>query len=310
MFQHETVLLQQTVDALHVHDGGTYVDATFGRGGHTRYLLAQGQNLQVFAFDRDQSAIDAGQKLLEQTNKKTSNHLELIKANFTDLASALDNHLIDGILYDLGVSSPQFDDPKRGFSYRYDARLDMRMDQTQDLDAYQIVNTWTAQQLIQILHRYGDEKFAQRIANNIIQQRSNRPILTTLQLSEIVNNSIPAAARRKMKKNPSKKTFQAIRIAVNDELSAVHDSLEAAISLLKPQGIISVITFQSLEDKIVKQIFRQRSMDKAPRDLPVVPKQLQPELKLLTKKPILPSALELEHNRRSHSARLRIAQKN
>ncbi|UQS82882.1 16S rRNA (cytosine(1402)-N(4))-methyltransferase RsmH [Bombilactobacillus folatiphilus] len=311
MFQHETVLLNPTVDALHVQDGGIYVDATFGRGGHTNYLLSQGQNLSVFAFDRDQEAIVAGQSLMQQTNTQTNNHLELVTANFAELTQQLATfgiHKINGILYDLGVSSPQFDDPKRGFSYRYDARLDMRMDQTQQLDAYQIVNQWDQQRLTYIFKRYGDEKFANRIAHAIVQQRP-QPITTTLELVHIIENCLPAAVRRQSKKHPAKKVFQALRIAVNDELSSLDQSLEAAICLLKPAGLISVITFQSLEDKIVKQVFRRHGEVDVPRNLPVIPPELQPELKILTKKPILPSETEIAKNHRAHSAHLRVAQK-
>lgn len=311
MFRHKTVLLTPAIDALCVHDGGTYVDATFGRGGHTQYLLNKGTNLTVLAFDRDQQAIDAGKELVTTTNDQTSNHLELIKANFEDLQEQLEQRQIfnlDGIVYDLGVSSPQFDDPKRGFSYRYDARLDMRMDQSQDLDAEYIVNHWEYQQLVRIFFRYGDEKFSKRIARSIINHRQEAQIISTLQLVEVIKEAIPAAARRQGG-HPAKKVFQALRIAVNDELGALEQSLTAAINLLLPGGYISVITFQSLEDRIVKQIFRENAQLNVPGDMPVVPDNLEPKLKVITKKPILPSAEELEHNHRAHSAHLRVAQK-
>ncbi|NVY95671.1 16S rRNA (cytosine(1402)-N(4))-methyltransferase RsmH [Lactobacillus sp. DCY120] len=311
MYQHQTVLLAPTVDALQVHDHGVYVDATFGRGGHTRYLLNQGQQLKVFAFDRDQEAIMAGQELLEDVQRQGQNQLELISANFEDLQEELVQRqitAIDGIVYDLGVSSPQFDDPARGFSYRYEARLDMRMDQTQSLDAYQIVNTWSYGELVRIFFRYGDEKFSKVIARLIIKQRGQAPIVTTSQLVDLIKEAIPAPARRHGG-NPAKKVFQALRIAVNDELGALEQSLEQAINLLKPAGIISVISFQSLEDRLVKQIFRQHAQVNVPRDLPIIPPDLQPELKLITKKPILPDATELAENHRAHSAHLRVAQK-
>lgn len=312
MFQHKTVLLNPTVDALQVHDGGVYIDATFGRGGHTRYLLSQGHHLTVIAFDRDQEAILAGQTLQRTTNEKTDNHLELVMANFAALKEQLATlgiTAVDGILYDLGVSSPQFDDPQRGFSYRYDARLDMRMDQSQALDAYQIVNTYSSAQLANIFQRYGDERFAKRIAQAIVQQRLNQPIATTFELVNLIEACLPAPARRKMKKHPAKKVFQALRIAVNDELSSLDQSLEAAVDLLKLNGFLSVITFQSLEDKIVKQVFRRHSEVNVPRDLPIIPPEMQPELKVITRKPILPSSTEIEQNHRAHSAHLRVAQK-
>ncbi|WP_420886400.1 16S rRNA (cytosine(1402)-N(4))-methyltransferase RsmH [Bombilactobacillus mellis] len=311
MLQHQTVLLAPAVAALQVHDGGIYVDATFGRGGHTQYLLNCGQNLSVIALDRDQQAITAGQKLVQETNSQTNNHLKLVKANFADLKEVLAQlqiKQIDGIIYDLGVSSPQFDDPQRGFSYRYNSRLDMRMDQNQQLDAEYIVNQWQYDQLVKIFYRYGDEKFAKRIAKLIIKKRQKTQIQSTGQLVEIIKEAIPAAARRHGG-HPAKKVFQALRITVNDELGALEQSLEAAIELLLPQGIMSVITFQSLEDRIVKQIFRENSQTKVPADMPVVPKELQPKLKVITKKPILPTEEEIAANHRAHSAHLRVAQK-
>lgn len=311
MLQHETVLLKPTIDALQVHDGGIYVDATFGRGGHCRYLLQQAHHLQVLAFDRDQAAIASGQALVQQVHQQTDNSLTLIARNFTNLKAELYKRQIkqiDGICYDLGVSSPQFDDPQRGFSYRFNARLDMRMDQTQTKDAYQIVNQWDYKQLADILFRYGDEKYAKRIARLIVQQREQQPIVTTFQLVDLIKEAIPAAARR-TGKNPAKRAFQALRIAVNDELQSLQTSLEQAIQLLRPHGLISVITFQSLEDRIVKQIFRKYAQPDVPRDLPVIPPELQPTLKIITKKPITADPTELEHNHRAHSAHLRIAQK-
>lgn len=311
MFQHKTVLLEETVNALDVHDNGIYVDATFGRGGHTKLLLSKGKNLKVFSFDRDQAAIDSGQELIKSTNENTSNHLDLIKDNFENIKTDLNKRgitEIDGILYDLGVSSPQFDDPNRGFSYRYDSRLDMRMDQSQSLDAYKVINEWDYGSLVKTFFRYGGEKFSKRIARNIVNQRQRKPIATTFELSDIIKESIPAAARR-TGGNPSKRVFQAVRIAVNDELGSLEQSLEAAIALLAVGGRISVITFQSLEDRIVKQMFKEYSEIDVPEGLPIIPPEMQPKLKMINKKPIVPSEEELEENHRSHSARLRVAKK-
>ena len=223
--------------------------------------------------------------------------------------NAQDVTSIDGIVYDLGVSSPQFDDAKRGFSYQHDALLDMRMDQSQSLSAMEVVNEWPYERLVKILHRYGEEKFAKQIARAIERQRKQAPIKTTLELAEVVKNAIPAAARRHGG-HPAKKSFQAIRIAVNDELGALEDSLEQAFEMLNVGGRISVITFQSLEDRLVKTMFKeQASLPELPPGLPVVPPDMEPSFKLVNKKPILPSDMELRDNHRSHSAKLRIIEK-
>ncbi|GHN14956.1 hypothetical protein NRIC0767_12170 [Lactobacillus delbrueckii subsp. allosunkii] len=208
----------------------------------------------------------------------------------------------------MGVSSPQLDQAERGFSYRFDARLDMRMDQSQDFDAYQLVNQYDQKQLADVLYRYGDEKFSRQIARKIVERRRAKPIETTFELVEIIKEAIPAAARRSGG-HPAKKSFQAIRVEVNHELDVLRASLEEAISLLNPGGRISVITFQSLEDKIVKQTFKKYSEVEIPRGMPVVPEGIKPTLRLVNRKPITASEEELAENNRSHSAKLRVAEK-
>ncbi|KRN03586.1 16S rRNA (cytosine(1402)-N(4))-methyltransferase RsmH [Holzapfeliella floricola] len=314
-FNHTTVLLHETIDQLNPKNKGTYVDCTFGGGGHANYLLSQISEATLYGFDQDLMALERAKQVYENyldptTNSKKS-QLHLVHSNFENIKTQLNERNIDqvdGIYYDLGVSSPQFDIPERGFSYRYEARLDMRMDQTQELDAYQVVNSWRFQDLNRILKRYGDEKFAKNIARNIEKQREIAPIETTTQLSEIIKESIPAFARRHGG-HPAKKSFQAIRIAVNHELEALEKSLEDAISLLKPGGRISVISFHSLEDRIVKNIFKEHSEVDVPSNMPIIPDHLKPELKLITRKPITAGEKELQHNNRAHSAKLRVAEK-
>lgn len=311
MFEHKTVLLNETVENLNISPTGTYVDATFGRGGHTRLILSHLDGGRVIAFDRDETAIEQGQKLAHEVAENTNNELIIIKSNFENIKDELNKiniYSVDGIIYDLGVSSPQFDDPTRGFSYKKEARLDMRMDQTQDLDAYKIVNEWPYEDIVRILFRYGDEKFSKKIARSIEKIRTEQPIETTTQLAEIVKNAIPAAARR-TGGHPAKKSFQAIRIAVNDELGSLEKSLKDSIDIVGINGRICVITFQSLEDRIVKQMFKEFSEVDVPRGLPVIPDNLKPTLKLITRKPILPNDDELEGNHRSHSAKLRVVEK-
>lgn len=235
-----------------------------------------------------------------------------IKANFRELRERLEElgvYGVDGVLYDLGVSSPQLDEAERGFSYHQDAPLDMRMDQEADFSAYHVVNDYSYHELVKIFFRYGEEKFSKQVAREIERARAEKPIETTAELVEIIKKGIPAPARRKGG-HPAKRIFQAIRIAVNDELGAEETSLEQAIQLLKVNGRISVITFHSLEDRIVKTMFKEYStVGDLPPGLPVVPEEFQPELKIVNRKPLLPSEEELEENNRSRSAKLRIAEK-
>lgn len=310
-FDHKSVLLQEAVEGLNIDPNGVYVDATFGGGGHTELILSHLDQGKLIAFDQDFTAIQYGRDLLKE--ELESGQLTLIHANFSALASWLD-HLkvneIDGIIYDLGVSSPQFDQGERGFSYRYDARLDMRMNQEQELTAYQIVNEWPYDELVRVLYRYGEEHFSKQIARAIERQRATQPIETTFDLVEIIKDAIPAPARRKGG-HPAKRTFQALRIAVNDELNVFEQSLEQAIQYMSIGGRISVITFHSLEDRLCKQMFREYAKrNELPKNLPLMPEEVeQPILKLINKKAIRPTDEEMSNNHRSRSARLRIAEK-
>ncbi|MBO0422663.1 16S rRNA (cytosine(1402)-N(4))-methyltransferase [Enterococcus plantarum] len=310
-FQHYTVLLKETVDGLHVKEDGIYVDCTLGGAGHSEYLLSQlSEQGHLYAFDQDQKALDfAAQRLKKYVDLGM---VTFIKSNFRYLKEELANqeiYHVDGILYDLGVSSPQLDEAERGFSYHQDAPLDMRMDQEAELSAYQVVNDYTYHELVKIFFRYGEEKFSKQVAREIERVRAKAPIETTGELVEIIKSAIPAPARRKGG-HPAKRIFQAIRIAVNDELGVVEESLEQAIALLNKNGRISVITFHSLEDRIVKSMFKEYStMQDLPPGLPVVPEEFQPELNVITRKPILPGETELAENNRSRSAKLRIAEK-
>lgn len=309
MFDHVTVLLKETVDGLNVRPDGLYVDCTLGGGGHSEYLVQQlGEGGRLICFDQDETAIrHARERLADHLDKIT-----FVRSNFRHLKEELGKLGItgvDGVLYDLGVSSPQFDTPERGFSYRYDAPLDMRMDQSAPLSAYEVVNEWEYGDLVRIFYRYGEEKFSKQIARKIEEARKEHPIRTTFELVELIKAGIPAPARRKGG-HPAKRIFQAIRIAVNDELGAAEESLQDAIGLLNKDGRISVITFHSLEDRLVKTMFKEASsLPDLPPNLPVIPEGMEPELKLITRKPILPSEEELENNNRSHSAKLRIAEK-
>lgn len=312
-FKHYSVLLHETIDNLNLKNDGVYVDATFGGGGHASYLLKQLSNGHLIGFDQDKYAIELAKKSFSEVLKENSKpKLSLVHDNFGNLQQNLAKlgfiDGIDGIYYDLGVSSPQFDQPERGFSYRFNARLDMRMDQTKDLDAYKIVNTWSQKELSNILFKYGDEKYARQIAKNIVAKRAIKPITTTFELVDIIKEAIPAFARR-TGGHPAKKSFQAIRIAVNDELEVLEKSLLDAIEILKPGGRICVITFQSLEDKIVKKIFKKYSDVDIPRGMPQIPDSLKPTLKIISRKPIVATNKELEENNRSHSAKLRVAEK-
>lgn len=310
-FEHVTVLLNEAVEGLNIKPDGVYVDCTLGGGGHTKKILSElSEKGRLYSFDQDQTAIDYNEEQLK--NEIEKGRLTLIKSNFRNIASELEKRdvlSLDGIVYDLGVSSLQFDVGERGFSYQHDAVLDMRMDQTNDLTAETIVNEWSYNDLVRIFVRYGEEKFAKSIARRIEKARQNERIKTTGQLVELIKEGIPAKARRKGG-HPAKKVFQAIRIAVNDELGVLEESLEEAFGLLSLHGRISVITFQSLEDRLVKSMFKEKtSLPELPPGLPVIPREMQPEFKLINKKPILPTEEELENNHRAHSAKLRIIEK-
>lgn len=311
-FKHKSVLLHETIDNLNPENDKVYVDATFGGGGHAKYLFDQIERGTIIGFDQDEYAIEMAQnKFKEELSGIGDKRLILVHDNFSHLKenlASLGYDGIDGIYYDLGVSSPQLDQGERGFSYRFDARLDMRMDQSQELDAYTIVNTWSQKEISDILYQYGDEKFSRQIARKIIEARKMQPIETTFQLVEIIKSAIPAAVRR-TGGHPAKKSFQALRVAVNRELDVLRDSLQEAIDILKPGGRISVITFQSHEDKIVKKLFKKYSEVEIPRGMPMAPEDSKPILKLISRKPIVATKKELEENNRSHSAKLRVAEK-
>ncbi|MDQ0273897.1 16S rRNA (cytosine(1402)-N(4))-methyltransferase RsmH [Cytobacillus purgationiresistens] len=309
MFDHTTVLLNETVDGLNIKEDGIYVDCTLGGAGHSELILSKlsGKG-KLYAFDQDDAAIAHAKEKLAAFGDR----ITMIKSNFLYLEEELASlgvEKVDGILYDLGVSSPQLDTPERGFSYHHDAPLDMRMDTDADVSAYDVVNNWSYGELVKIFFRYGEEKFSKQIARKIEAAREIAPITSTGQLVDIIKDAIPAPARRKGG-HPAKRVFQAIRIAVNDELGVFEKSLQKAIGILNLEGRISVITFHSLEDRICKATFKQASeTPELPHGLPIIPEQYKPEMKLINRKPILPSEEELEQNNRARSAKLRIAEK-
>lgn len=309
-FHHITVLLHETIDQLDVRPDGIYVDATLGGAGHSEYLLSKlGDKGHLYAFDQDQTAIDNAQKRLAPYIERGM--VTFIKDNFRNLKTRLNEigvEKIDGICYDLGVSSPQLDERERGFSYKQDAPLDMRMNQEASLTAYQVVNHYPYNDLVRIFFKYGEDKFSKQIARKIEQAREVKPIETTTELAEIIKSAKPAKELKK-KGHPAKQIFQAIRIEVNDELGAADESIQQAIDLLAVGGRISVITFHSLEDRLTKQLFKEASTVDVPKGLPFIPDDLQPKLELVSRKPILPSKEELEANNRAHSAKLRVARK-
>lgn len=305
---HKTVLQEEAVEQLNIKADGIYVDCTFGRGGHSLKILEKlSPEGHLYAFDQDADAKRHAEQHFSQFQNFT-----FIHENFKSLKKALEDlnvNQVDGILFDLGVSSPQLDESERGFSYQYDALLDMRMDRRSPLTASEIVNEWPYEQLISIFFQYGEEKFSKQIARKIEQARKQKRIETTGELVEIIKEAIPAPARRKGG-HPAKRIFQALRIAVNDELNAFESALKQSIDLLKTSGRVAVITFHSLEDRICKTVFKQASEGpELPRGIPVVPDSYKPAMKVITKKPILPSENEIKNNRRARSAKLRVAEK-
>ena len=303
MAEHIPVLLNETIQGLNINPSGTYVDLTVGRGGHSSEILARLKDGRLICVDQDEEAIVASTARLS----KISNKFEMVRANFSELETILANlgiKEVDGILMDLGVSSPQFDKGERGFSYKEDARLDMRMDQRQDLTAYQIINNYGLEDLTKIFQIYGEEKYSYSIAKNIIKAREAKPIETTLELVEIIKRSKPMKELKKVG-HPAKQVFQALRIAVNDELNVLEKALTAALKHLKPGGRLAVITFHSGEDRIVKNYFKEAAISEGNRiDGPMLEKEK--EFDLINRKPIVASEAELEMNHRSASAKLRI----
>ena len=309
-FHHVTVLLHETIDYLDVKPDGVYVDATLGGAGHSEYLLSKlSPKGHLYAFDQDATAIEHAKKRLAPYIEKGM--VTFVQDNFRHLKLQLEKlgvDEIDGICYDLGVSSPQLDERERGFSYKQDAPLDMRMNRHADFSAYQVVNDYDYHDLVRIFFKYGEDKFSKQIARKIEQARQIKPIETTTELAEIIKSAKPAKELKK-KGHPAKQIFQAIRIEVNDELGAADESIQQALDLLAVDGRISVITFHSLEDRLTKQLFKEASTVDVPKGLPFIPDDLKPKLELISRKPILPSAEELEMNNRAHSAKLRVARK-
>jgi len=309
MFNHTTVLLKEAAEGLNIKPDGVYVDCTLGGAGHSEYIVKQlSEKGKLIAFDQDDVALaNAKEKLAPYLDR-----VILIKSNFRYLKEQLMKHGIeevDGVLFDLGVSSPQLDTPERGFSFHHDAPLDMRMDQNSMFSAYNVVNEWPYEKLVKIFFQYGEEKFSKQIARKIEAYRESKPIETTLELVDLIKDGIPAPARR-TGGHPAKRIFQAIRIAVNDELQVFEDAIEQAMDVIKKGGRVSVITFHSLEDRICKVAFKNAStVPQLPHGLPIIPEEFEPKMKVITRKPILPSEEEIEENKRARSAKLRIVEK-
>ena len=302
---HKSVLLNESIEGLNIRDGLIYVDCTLGYAGHSGKILKKNKKGWLYAFDQDEEAI-------EYSNKKLNSigfNFEIIHSNFVNLKKELNKRgieKVDGILFDLGVSSPQLDNKERGFSYHNDARLDMRMDKDNPISAYEIVNNYKESELITIFYRYGEEKYSKSIARKIVEYRKTKPIETTLELVQIIKTGVPEKYKRET--HPAKRVFQAIRIEVNKELEVFESALKDAIDMLNVNGRICVITFHSLEDKICKEIFKKESeINKVFKNLPNVPYEYMPKLKIIGK--YTPTNLELGENNRSRSATLRVAEK-
>ncbi len=306
--EHVPVLLAECIEMLNIDPDGIYVDGTLGRGGHSEEIVKQLRSGRLIAIDRDETAItEAAERLTEYKDRITFVH-----SNFSMIGDVLDGLYIDkvdGMLFDLGVSSPQLDDSERGFSYTEDGPLDMRMDRTSLLNAYDIINTWSEDEIKKILYEYGEERYAPRIAREIVKEREKSSIDTTYKLVEIIRSAMPARALRE-KQHPAKRTFQAIRIAVNDELNEIARMIDTAMDRLKPGGRIAVISFHSLEDRIVKNAIAARENGcTCPPEFPVCTCGFVQTMKSLTRKPITPGTEEQRKNPRSRSAKLRVAQR-
>ena len=307
-FSHRPVMLDECIDNLAIKPDGIYVDGTAGGGGHSFAIASRLTTGRLIAIDQDEAAIAAASARLVPLGERAT----VYRSNFRNIAQVcgeLGVDGIDGLLLDLGVSSYQLDTPERGFSYQADAPLDMRMDKRNPLSAYEVVNTYPQEELRRILFEYGEERFAPRIAASICRAREEAPIRTTGELVELIKKSMPAAARDGGH-HPAKRSFQAIRIEVNAELDVIAPAIRSAVNLLRPGGRIVIITFHSLEDRIVKQTFSELTGGcTCPKNFPVCVCGNRPQLKIVTRKPILPTATELEENRRSHSAKVRVAEK-
>ena len=307
-FHHVSVLLDECIEGLNIRPDGIYVDGTLGGAGHSSQIAARLTTGRLIGIDRDPVALKAAGERLEPFGDKVT----LVHSNFCEIANVLDNlgiDGVDGILLDLGVSSPQLDDGSRGFSYMVDAPLDMRMNNGDALTAEEVVNTWSYEELRRILFDYGEERYAPQIAANICRIRETKPIKTTLELVDVIRGAMPAAALRE-KQHPAKRSFQAIRIAVNDELGAVRQVMEAAIPKLNPSGRLAIITFHSLEDRIVKNGMADAAKGCiCPPNFPVCVCGKKPAVKLVNRKPIVSGEEELERNPRARSAKLRVCEK-
>lgn len=308
MPEHISVLLNECIENLNIKPDGIYVDGTLGLGGHSEQILKRLKSGRLIGIDRDESAIKrTGERLKSYADKMT-----LVHGNFCDVSDILDElgiDSVDGMLFDLGVSSPQLDESERGFSYMNDAPLDMRMDNTGALTAWNVVNEWPETEIIRILRDYGEERYARRIAQRIAEKREDKPIDTTLELVDIIRSAMPAAALRE-KQHPAKRSFQAIRIAVNDELGAVEEMMRTAPDKLKPGGRLCVISFHSLEDRIVKTAIAARENGcTCPREAPICTCGFVQTLRSVHRKPIVPCEDELNNNPRSRSAKLRVAER-
>ena len=307
-FTHKPVLLAECIEALHIRPEGIYVDGTLGRAGHSLEIVKRLTTGRLIGIDRDETAIAAAQERLADY----ADRVTLVHSNFDrigDILAELHIDGADGMLFDLGVSSPQLDDAERGFSYMHDAPLDMRMDRSAYLTAREVVNGWSYEELRRILFEYGEERYAPAIARRIVQTREQRPIETTLELVEVIKSAMPPAALRE-KQHPAKRSFQAIRIAVNGELDALPPMLEAATEHLNPGGRLAVISFHSLEDRIIKKTMQELATGcTCPPEFPVCVCGKKPKLRLVSRKPIVSGAEELAHNPRARSAKLRVAEK-
>lgn len=307
MEKHVSVLLEESISALNLKENSIIVDCTLGYGGHSSYILQRIKKGFLFAFDQDSEAIR------HSTNRLNAigTNFTIIKSNFVNLKQELENREVtevDGILFDLGVSSPQLNDASRGFSYHEDARLDMRMNRENPLSAYEVVNNYSKEDLARIFKKYGEDKFSNNIAKKIVEYRAQKPIETTLELVDIIKSAVPMKFRKD--KHPARQIFQAIRIEVNHELDVLEPAIEQALSLVKVGGRVAVITFHSLEDRIIKQIFKEKCMiDDKVKGLPNIPDEYLPDFKLVVNKAILPSKEELANNNRARSAKLRVIER-
>lgn len=307
-FSHKSVLLDETIEALNIHPDGIYLDGTLGGAGHSEQIVKRLTTGTLIGIDRDEVALSAARQRLSPYGER----VVTVHSNFCELADALDRlsiPFVDGMLFDLGVSSPQLDDAQRGFSYMADAPLDMRMDRSQSLSAYEVVNGWPQEELRRILYDYGEERYAPQIAAAMVRRREKQSIETTMELVEVIRSAMPAQALRE-KQHPAKRSFQAIRIAVNDELGAVDRMLQVAFDRLKPGGRIAIITFHSLEDRIVKSRMQAAARGCiCPPEFPVCVCGRKPVVRLVTRKPVVSGEEELEENPRARSAKLRVAEK-